>query len=153
MAPLKGDRGIRSRNFSKLRGHRVYEYEYLYVGKLHHDIVTNVTVYFDVLSSTVESYKAYEASLFKKVQPDCTFEVYSLLKVYYSHEDLQRSIHVILTEDNQDFKILFESTDLIQNLRKVLQDSDLAVDSFYCDYTHESIDGHYDHFDLHLVVA
>ena len=131
----------------------MYEYEFHYHGKLHDDIVTSVTVHLNVLSTTLDSYREFKPSIFKKVPVDCTFELYSLVKVFYSHEDLQRSIYVDLTEEPEEFVELFESSELVQHLMQVLHASNLHLDAFYCDFTHAAIDDQYDLFDFHLVLS
>ena len=153
MAPLSGDSGIRKRNFSMLRGYSTYEYEYHYTGKLHDDIVTSVTIYLDVMSNTIDTYRQYKPTIFKRVPPDSTFEIYSLLMVYFDLSDLQRSIFVRFEDQSEDFLSSFEETDLIQHLLKELKSSDFTLEGFYADYTHNLIDGKFDHFDFHLVLA
>ena len=152
MAPLQGDgQGIRTRNFSRIRGYLMYEYEHYYRGSYHADVVTSVSVHLNVLSSTLDSYQQYKPSIFKSIPVDCTFELYSLMKVFYSLEDLQRSIYVDFSDESEDFLELFESSDLVQHLLKILKTSNLQLEGFYCDFTHSAIDGRYDHFDLHLI--
>ena len=119
----------------------MYEYEYLYTGKLHDDIITSVTVHLNVLSSTLDSYQAYKPSIFKTVPVDCTFEMYSLMKVFYKLEDLQRSVFVDLSDEPDEFVELINSSELVQHLLGIIQASNLQVEAFYCDFTHNAIDG------------
>ena len=153
MAPLSGDSGIRKRNFSQLRGYSTYQYEYHYSGSLHEDIVTSVTIHLNVMSNTIDTFRQYRPTIFKKVPPDSTFEIYSLLMVYFDLSDLQRSIFVRFEDRSEDFLTAFEETDLIQHLLKELSASDFCLEAFYADFTHSLIDGKFDHFDFHLVLA
>ena len=153
MAPLPGDSGIRKLNFDQLCGYPCYQYEYHYSGNLHDDIVTSVTIHLDVLSTTIDTYRQYRPTIFKRVPPDCTFEVYSLLMVYFDLSDLQRSIFVRFDDKSEDFLSSFEGTDLVQHLLKELKSSDFSLQSFYADFTHSLIEDRFDHFDFHLVLS
>ena len=153
MAPLAGDSGIRKRNFSQLCGYSLYQYEYHYNGPLHDDIVTSVTVHLNVMSNTIDSFRRYRPTLFRRVPPDATFEIYSLLMIYFNLSDLQRSVFVRFEDRDEDFVSSFEQTDLVSCLLKELKSSDFALESFYADFTHSLIDDQYDHFDFHLVLA
>ena len=153
MAPLTGDSGIRKRNFSQLCGYPTYQYEFHYSGQLHDDVVTSVTIHLNVMSNTIDTYRQYRPTIFKRVPPDSTFEIYSLLMVYFDLSDLQRSIFVRFEDKSEDFLASFEGSDLIQHLLKELKTYDFTLESFYADYTHNLVDDKYDHFDFHLVLA
>ena len=153
MAPLPGDSGIRKRNFSKLCGYPCYQYEFHYTGKLHEDIVTSVTIHLNVMSCTIDTYRQYRPTIFKRVPPDCTFEIYSLLMVFFDLADLQRSIFVRFEDKPEDFLATFEDTDLVRHLLNELKSSDFSLEAFYADYTHGLVDDKYDHFDFHLVLS
>ena len=105
------------------------------------------------MSNTIDTYREYKPTIFKKVPPDSTFEIYSLLMVYFDLSDLQRSIFIRFEDQTEDFLNSFEETDLIQHLLKELKSSDFSLEGFYADYTHNLIDGQFDHFDFHLILA
>ena len=153
MAPLTGDSGIRKRNFSQLCGYRTYQYEYHYSGPLHDDIVTSVTIHLNVMSNTIDTYRQYRPTIFKKIPPDSTFELYSLLMMYFDLSDLQRSIFIRFEDRDENFLAAFEGTDLVQHLLDQLKTSDFTLEAFYADFTHSLIEDKYDHFDFHLVLA
>ena len=154
MAPLNGDNnGIRSRNFSKIRGYKMFCYEFHYSGPLHDDIVTSVTIHLNVMSNTLDSYRQYRPTIFKRVPPDTSFEVFSLMMVFFDLSDLQRSVYVDFVDRPEEFLTAFESTDLVVHLLSELKDSDFTLEAFYADYTHALVDDQFDHFDFHLVLA
>ena len=153
MAPLPGDSGIRKRNFSKICGYSTFQYEFHYTGDFHDDIVTSVTIHLNVLSSTLDTYRQYRPTIFKRVPPDSTFEIYSLLMVFFDLADLQRSIFVRFEDKSEDFLAAFENTDLVQHLLKELKSSDFSLEAFYADFTHGLVEEKYDHFDFHLVLS
>ena len=155
MAPLRSDSssGVRARNFSKLHGYKMYQYEYFYQGGYCPDVVTSVTLYLDVANDTVASYEKYEAKIFREAPVDGTFELYSLLSVYHSPEELQRSIFIRLEDVSEDYRDAFKCSDLIKSILDVLNESNFEVVSFYCDYTFKCVDDEVDLFDLHVCLG
>ena len=155
MAPLSGEGGdgIRSRNFSQLQGHHVYCYEYFYSGPFTTDIMTSCTVYLDVADSTVASYQQFQAKIFKNIQPDASFELYSLLSVFHSPEELQRSIYLRLEDVSEDYREAFLDTEIIQQILEVLAPYNLEVISFYSDFTFNFVDDELDLFDFYVCLG
>ena len=155
MAPLIGDlsSGVRSRNFSQLTGFKMFSYEYSYTGPYFKDIVTNCSIYLRVESDTLDSYKRFKPSIFIDGPTDGTFELFSLVSTFFTLEDLQRSVFVNFDDRDEDFRSVFEDSDLVCHLLKVLQDSDFNLVGFYADYTHEYVNNRVDMFDFHLVLG
>ena len=155
MAPLHGDQGIgiRSRNFSKLQGHRVYTYEYFYSGPFCSDIMTSCTIFLDVADSTVDSYRQFQPKIFKNIPPDATFELYSLFSVFHSPEELQRSVYLRLDEISDDYRSVFLSSEIVQQILSVLSPFNLEVISFYFDFTFKQVDDELDLFDFYLCLG
>ena len=152
MAPLLGDSssGVRTRNFSKLQGHRVYSYEYFYCGRYCTDVMTACTVYLDVADSTVESYQQFQPKIFKNIPPDATFELYSLVSVFHTPEELQRSVYLNLDEISDDYRDVLLSTEILQQIVSVLCPFNLEVTSVYFDYTFKHVDDELDLFDFYV---
>ena len=125
MAPLDGDPsgGIRSRNFSQLHGYRVYEYEFYYHGSYCDDIITSCTVHLDVADSTIASYQQFQATIFKNVPVDATFELYSLISVFHTPDELQRSIFLRLEDMSEDYRTAFLQCEIVEQILQVLHET------------------------------
>ena len=105
MAPVRGgSSGSRSRNFSRITGYRMFTYEYDYEGPLFKKLISRCNIYLRVAEDTLDSYSKFQPSLFHQGPTDGTFELFSVLSVQYSLEDLSESVFISFDDEKKDLR-------------------------------------------------
>ena len=154
MAPLSGSSSsIRSRNFSRITGFRMYQYEFSYEGSLYQKLVSRCSVYLRVAEDTLDSYSKYEPSIFNGGPVDGTFELFSIFFMRFTLDELKNSVFLMFEDETEDFRSIIEDSDLVRHLLDVLRTSDFNIISCYADYSQAFVDNSVDMFDFHLTLG